>query len=344
MVKLSAPGWTEDTRAQLCQLLAAGAGKGLPVVFDFDNTLVCGDIGEATLAMLVSEGVLRASTLPHALAPSFRTIDGKTVCGETVSDLTEYYEALLDPTIHGRADPSPLASGYVWATEVMQGLPLATVLKATADVWSLSRPGESPFIRTPGGAAYPVPFFYEEMLELLGELLRLKYDIWVVSASNTWSVRWTVNNVLNPMLRERAAGGSMNPAQVIGVALLLTRSDGSLLKDSVLVREIPGYTHLLPQVVADLRLSPWLQYPAPTYSGKIAVIWDHLGRNPYLACGDSPGDLPMLAFSQNRLWVRRIDKPRYFESMQQAHRSTGGNWLVQPVRTRPDPGFLPSFG
>ena len=33
-------------------LLQAGAGKHLPVVFDFDNTIISGDIGEATLAML----------------------------------------------------------------------------------------------------------------------------------------------------------------------------------------------------------------------------------------------------------------------------------------------------
>jgi hypothetical protein len=55
---LSAPGWNQDTRAALATLLRAGAGRQLPVVFDFDNTIVRGDIGEATLAMLARNGRL----------------------------------------------------------------------------------------------------------------------------------------------------------------------------------------------------------------------------------------------------------------------------------------------
>ena len=47
--KLQEPGWTDRVRNRLEALIKQGAGRGLPVVFDFDNTIVCGDIGEATL-------------------------------------------------------------------------------------------------------------------------------------------------------------------------------------------------------------------------------------------------------------------------------------------------------
>ncbi len=43
--------------SQLPRILREGAGKYYPVVFDFDNTVVCGDIGEATLATLINESV-----------------------------------------------------------------------------------------------------------------------------------------------------------------------------------------------------------------------------------------------------------------------------------------------
>lgn len=49
---LRAPGWNPQVRNRLDSWIRAGAGRGLPVVFDFDNTVVCGDIGEATLAWL----------------------------------------------------------------------------------------------------------------------------------------------------------------------------------------------------------------------------------------------------------------------------------------------------
>lgn len=341
MIKLTAPGWNDTVRRDLSRILAAGANQGLPVVFDFDNTLVCGDIGEATLALLVRDGILRPENLPPGAGPSFRLPNGKEVSPTSVADLTEYYEALLDPTVHGPLDPTPLASGYVWAAEAMHGLPLPEVVRATEAVWALSRDGENPRISTPGGGAYPVPFFYPEMLELMAELIRLHFDLWIVSASNVWSVRWTVNHVLNPLLKARGASEGISAEQVVGVAILLARDDGSLCKDAVLVREFPAYAAMQPEALAAYRLSRWLQYPVPTYSGKVGAIWDLIGRPPYLACGDSPGDLPMLSFSQHRLWVHRIDKPRYFEAMQQVRRSTSGPWLIQPARTRSEPAFLP---
>ena len=60
--RLEPRGWNPATRQRLETLIRVGAGRRLPVTFDFDNTLVCGDIGEATLALLVRSGLKRLLT------------------------------------------------------------------------------------------------------------------------------------------------------------------------------------------------------------------------------------------------------------------------------------------
>ena len=80
----------------------------------------------------------------------------------------------------------------------------------------------------------------------------------------------------------------------------------------------------------------------PTYSGKVATLFDTIGCAPFLAAGDSPGDHPMLTLSQNRLWITRPEKAAYQEATQALIRKTGpAGWLVQTVCTRPAPGFVP---
>ncbi len=76
---LSGKGWSERARAGLARLIESGAGKGHAAVFDFDNTIVCGDIGEATLALLAKEKLIKKDDIPAELAPSFRSPAGETV-------------------------------------------------------------------------------------------------------------------------------------------------------------------------------------------------------------------------------------------------------------------------
>jgi hypothetical protein len=74
--RLELPGWTPAVRGRLEKLIQKNSGKGLPVVFDFDNTIVCGDIGEATLAILARSGKLDRQNLPDTLCPPFRPANG----------------------------------------------------------------------------------------------------------------------------------------------------------------------------------------------------------------------------------------------------------------------------
>lgn len=344
-VRLEAPGWHPPVRDRLEWLIRKHSGQGLPVAFDFDNTAICGDIGEATFGILVKRGLLDPARLDETTSPAFRNARGQLVSPQSGPDLTAYYEALLDSTTHGQADPQAFANGYVWAAEAMAGLSLATLVDATAEAFDEGAPAElRPIEITPGRTAYPAPFFHPETVELIARLIEHAFPVWIVSASNVWSVRWMVQHGLNPRLRELGIRNGIPPERVIGVALLLADARRRFSKDALLVREDPAYAALDPKALRRFRLTSKLQFPVPVYSGKVACLWDALGRRPVLAVGDSPGDHAMLSFAENRLWIARLDKPDYqAPTVRLMANGAGKTWLIQPAWCLPPPGFQPDI-
>lgn len=325
--------------SKLIKILQAGAGKGLPVVFDFDNTVICGDIGEATLATLIAEGRIHKSTVSKSLCPDFSLPDGQHVSPARCENLTQYYELLLKSA--GSTDPTPLSTGYTWCVEIMEGLTVLDVVEATQRAFSLTETRVEKFITVnPGSSQYPIPFFYPEILELMVDLIQQEFEIWVVSASNVWTIRWMVN-ALNQILKKLGAPAGIRPEQVIGVSTLMQDESGRLWKDSVLSRENSDYLNLQPDILKILKLTSRLHFPVPTYSGKVQCILDYIGKQPYLAAGDSPGDHPMLQFSQHKLWLARLEKPDYQKQTAKLITETTKNqWVIWPTRCKKTPGIL----
>jgi hypothetical protein len=327
------------------RLIDHGAHQNLPVIFDFDNTLVAGDLQEATLAVLARNRILTPERIPESLSPPFRLPGRGRITLQASADITEYYEAFLTPTAHGERDPTPLANSYAWAIEVLAGLRVSDVVEATREVCRLSRlPAPSHIEVTPGKTRYPVPTFYPEMIELVAELLRRQFDVWIVSGTNVWSVRWMVKHELNPRLRQFGLRTGLRADHIIGVSTLLADRRDRLYKDSLLVRGNAPYAALNEKALSRYRLTSRLQFPVPTYSGKVACILDALGRRPYLCLGDSPGDHAMLNFGKNRLWVARLEKPDHVRQTIQLIRGTGSKgWILQPTLSSGNAGFVPNL-
>jgi hypothetical protein len=301
---MAATPWDQGVRAELEKLIQAGAGKHLPVVFDFDNTVIRGDIGEATMAVMARSGLLTPKNLPAWFSPVFRAPGQERRELQTCADVVEYYLALLAPTAHGDDDPSPYATGYAWAVEIMAGLRVSDVVEATRTAIALARSQIPAFIEVPPGrTSILAPTFYPEMVELLAELVRHEFDVWIVSASNVWSVRYMVLHALNPLLHERKATAGIRADHVLGISTLLKDDRDRLFKDVLLVKENAGYAALVPEVAESFRLTSHLQFPLPTYSGKLACIYDAIGRRPFLGAGDGPGDRAMVDVSEHQLWI-----------------------------------------
>jgi hypothetical protein len=344
--KLQEPGWNPKAAKSLERIIEKGAGKRLPVVFDFDNTIVSGDLSEAMLGVLAAKGRLTPRTICKTLCPPVVIPGKKRICIENCSDILEYYEALLRPTAHGKTDPAPMANGYVWATQALEGLTVAEAVAATATAFRLGQEPEPKHVQaTPGGIKYPAPRFHPEMVELIAQLLLHEYDVWIVSATCVWSVRWTILYGLNPLLQKYGVRNGVRPDRVIGLATLLVDRNGAFYKDSILVRESPDYALFKGSLMKSLRFSRIVQYPAPVYSGKVACILDAIGRNPYLSAGDSPGDHAMMRISQHRLWIDRLEKPEVQRLTRALISRTGSaRWVVQKSSPTGKQRFLSSLG
>jgi phosphoserine phosphatase len=339
--QLPGAGWNPKARQTLERVIERGAGRGLPVVFDFDNTIISGDVGEAVLAWLAAQNCLSPRKLGDDLCPPVLLPGKGKIQIRRCSDVMEYYEALLSPTVHGPLDPAPLANGYVWATQALEGLTVAEVFAATAAVFQIGRRSTVDSIES-GRAAYPAPRFREEIVDLIARLIQFKYDVWIVSASNVWSVRWMVIHGLNPLLRVRGLRRGLRPDRVVGLATLLNDRRGRFYKDSVLIREDKDYAALRGSLTKSLRLSRHLEYPAPIYSGKVACILDYIGSNPYLCAGDSPSDHPMMLISKYRLWISRQEKRQSQQLTRALMRRKGERgWILQAATMQGVPRLIP---
>ena len=90
--------WNPEVKAGLEKFIAANAGQGKICVFDFDNTTICRDIGEATMAALNEAGVLTLEKHNKCIDPASFMLDGKKIIMETSKNLPAYYEDFLSAT------------------------------------------------------------------------------------------------------------------------------------------------------------------------------------------------------------------------------------------------------
>ncbi len=341
------PGWAPPVKARLDELVAARAGSGDAVVFDFDNTLICRDIGEATFAWLVENKKITAAALPAGVSPPLPSAKGGApLTPSSAPDLVHYYEAFLGAS--DEDDPAPHGDGYAWVVQAMAGLSPLDVVEATDRAFStgLAESGAAESSRVGSslsGGGYRRPFFYPRMVELTAELRKNGYDVWVISASNAWTVRRMVLAHLNPRLRDLGAPG-IPPERVIGVSLLMIdRRTGALVKDRVLVAKNSSYANMNDSELGRYELTGRISYPLSAYHGKSALIDQYIGRTPYLVAGDSPNDHAMLLKAKNRLWIARLEKPGYQErTAELIARSGPDEWLIQPTLYKESPGFAPS--
>ncbi len=340
--------WQTDVRHAIESWVAEGAGRGEKAVFDFDNTLVCRDIGEATFAAVIESGRLVPAKLPAEVSPSFR-LGEKTIALDQVADAAEYYEAFLQATEHQEGETEPYANGYGWIVQAMSGMTAAEVVEATRTAYADAAGAKDALDPALGQTrlhGYRQPFFYPEMVDFVALLLENGFDVWVVSASNVWSVRWMVTQVLSPMLAARAGKPlAIPPDHVLGISVLVSdRRTDLLAKDALLVGANPAYAKLDPTELGNFVLTTSIVPPMTAYSGKVAAILDRIvPERPFLIAGDSPNDHPMLDWARHRLWIARLEKPSYQRAtIDRIAASRPGEWLVQPVLVERSPGFVPS--
>ncbi len=344
--------WLPETATRLQQVIDAGAGKKHTVFFDLDNTILCRDIGHATLGMLIREKLLTPESIRKLASPS--AIHHGTTSVRPEDGVFAYYEQMLRATSrYPNASTSDV--GYVWLMQMMQGLTVEELVEATRKAYQDGRgiqdlhKNQTTLLEIPQEKSVEVeyPFFYPEMVSLIATLLEKDYEVRILSASNVWSVRWLLLHHLNPLLRKQGGGKTLSPDHIIGLSTVLQDQKGNLFQDDSLVHKDSVYANMNhPFSLAQLRVTPLLTFPLSTYEGKAMHIRKITSAPPYLVAGDSQNDYAMLGMATHRLYIARLDAPDLVKTSMELIRrdNTAAHsvspWMVQPTLTKKYAGFV----
>lgn len=311
-------GWSAENLLTLQEILSNAHGCA---VFDFDNSLICRDIGEATLAELA-----RRKGDP-AIVDQYLALLAQAERSETPAQSRHFTQ-----------------SAYNFAAQILSGQTVQQACELTSLAYANGMAeSELSQLISPTASAdsrFLRPFVFPEMIKLCAQLLDRNVSCYIVSASNVWSVRWMVINAINVKLAEIGAEGRLNPENVIGISTRVRHgeryySDRELLQNS-------AYAQLDPAFLNQLSISDQLTPPIPSFDGKATVVHELIDPHPFLVVGDSVNDLPMLQMAENRIWLNKSGKPVEGRLLSDLRAGLDqGTLIVQTTRTKEQPGFYP---
>lgn len=263
----SQPAWSESARAAIDATLSAKQSRRV-ATFDFDNTCISGDTGELLHLHLSEHLAWNFAGLLQVVDP----LDGRERLADLVAaheqghDVGDRLRAELTMLFPRRMERCGPAQTYDWAVTLHAGMRVADVhahadrmLLREAKVARAHRPPrwlpELPIQR--GVRSRPA------IAALMRELEAAGIEVWIVSATNEWTVT-------------RAARDFGIPAErVIGNRCVVERGE--------ILAERDGPT-------------TWRQ-------GKVDAIRERIGVDPVLALGDSMTDFEMLEVAKERIVI-----------------------------------------
>lgn len=343
--------WNNGAYTKLNKLIKDNSFKNKKVVFDFDNTTVSRDIGEATFAYIIKNNLIAKDEKLKVISPSFM-LNNKEVSIDSVIDLTDYYEKIITSTEH-KDDESPYIFSYGWMVQAMQGMTVDQVMNASKSAYNNNiaindrkNDKESKIEVTEGKTSYRVPFFHDETVDLIGNLILNGYDIYFVSGSNIWTIRYMTTIELPKLLKKRFGKDlKIKPENVMGVnTLIKDKRNGKLYKDFFLVKENKKYAISDPEETKNYEITNQLVSPLSGFDGKTSHIMTYIckpNEKLFLALGDSTGDFSMLKYAENRVWFSRLESYDYQEKINKIIKSTNkSKWIIQPVLYKKKAGFV----
>lgn len=254
-------------------------------VFDFDQTCIFGDIGELFSHFLIDEMAYH-----YELEQFWQLIDPRDG-RDRIRALVNHLET-LDPAHrreseayreylaemgavysrkYRREGPAP---SYEWAVRLHVGM-------TPDEIHQLSLRAIKREIQTPIGVETRQSErgdsakisrglrIHTEMRKLIVALKRAGFDVWIVSATNRWTVETFASYAFN-----------ISPERVLGNQIY-RKSDGD---QPLRLCEAPGNT-----------LGSTTCLPVLYRQGKVDIIRREIGRRPALAFGDTTTDFEMLA-------------------------------------------------
>lgn len=294
---MTSPCWSPENQEKLSRFLSA-AKSGSVAVFDFDNTVIHNDIGEAVLEFMALNNLINWEALfAEKEAWSYGGLRGlrgfykkdKKRLGIAVIARYQYLCRCFGKKI-----------GYPWAAQILAGHSPRKIRAVTKEVMAFKLKQK---IGKQELAAHVVINtglrVHEPMAELIAAMQDKKIEVWFVSASNQWSVEELAQNRFHV------------PAErVLGMRPLLRRG-------------------LISAVFNHRR------YPITYRRGKVQTIQKNIGRRPVFAAGDSPTDWEMLLYASRCKLFFDHGNPRLARQIKKRQKE-GEQWLIQRCYLKTD--------
>ncbi|TGJ99628.1 haloacid dehalogenase-like hydrolase [Leptospira semungkisensis] len=164
---LQSSDWKPEIYSFLEEIL--GEGKPLVAVFDFDNTLVRGDFGEAVFCDLLLKGLpwIRDISPFFPEPPIAEKMDllRKTKPSSFMDEVWKYYEAKIEA--------QGLEAAYRWSTWIFSGRSSEELRETARTVWQAHQKELLKEVVRP----------YKPLFEFIKELQGLKSELWIATAS-----------------------------------------------------------------------------------------------------------------------------------------------------------------
>jgi phosphoserine phosphatase len=272
--------------------------QGTPPIalFDCDGTVIRGDIGEAMFYHQIERFLFRRSPAevwtghPHrdVLDATYQTLArAQRSDRNTLPEFQSFAEILLS-WYFDRIEAGQVIEACADIVRLFAGFTLSEV-RAIADATFAGELAAPPGERRLGKRVLPRGIrFIGEATELLGELQKLRFEIWAISGSNRWSVE--------PVFRKLGISAD----HVVGIELAIRNG---ILTDTALE-------------------------PIPIREGKIRSIALHTPRRPVLTASDSKNDIPLFLYSSGlkvRINSRGRDTADFFHT---AKVSPDASWVL----------------
>jgi len=262
--------WSLEHRTQIHQAIEGAQHNPHPfAVFDADNTVWKYDLIEALLAWMGNTGQIQLNRIPAEYIPVPLRDD------ET---LISYYDFLCDID-HSLA--------YLFASQVFAGFTLGELRDATKSMMTQTENIVVP-MRNNQQRAVPIPQIFPAQIELMHTLQAHGVEVWIVSAS--------LEEVVRMVASDPAFGISLPPERVIGVNLMLEKTNGEVTVGA-LERQAgcTGLDYYLGPERMNWTMAGFPFAPLTWYAGKLAAIqeWIDPTVRPILVAGDSPNDFYM---------------------------------------------------
>ncbi|MEV6678244.1 haloacid dehalogenase-like hydrolase [Streptomyces erythrochromogenes] len=345
------PGWYGDNQARLQQLIDRYGrcdpyrpGRAKPVaVFDWDNTVVKNDVGDATMFWLLRNSRIRqpaggdwsttsrflTPAAARALADACRALarpgtplpTGTPAGAGCADEINAVYGTAATRT--GAAafagwDRRTMEPGYAWLPQLMQGWTAREIrgFAAAARTENLAAPvGATQRVGT--GLATGWVRYYDQQKDLINSLGKAGFDIWISSASP------------QPVVEVWAEGVGIDADHVIGIRNTTTRGGAytTRLQGCGSVRD--GADTMITYIDGK---RCWINKEIFGVRGPAAERIQPAARRQVFAAGDSDTDI---SFLRDATALRLVVNRNKNELMCRAYDDSDGKWIVNPMFIEP---------